>query len=54
MDLNDTYMMDLNKHQDQRYTWGDIVGRDLYLLGVNVLVLYKDAFERLELQVNVN
>ena len=32
-------MMDMNEHQDQRYTWGDNNGRDLYLLGVNVLVL---------------
>ena len=32
-------MMDINEHQDQRYTWGDNKGRDLYLLGVNVLVL---------------
>ena len=32
-------MMDINEHQDQRYTWGDNNGRDLYLLGVNVLVL---------------
>ena len=31
-------MMDINEHQDQKYTWGDNVGRDLYLLGVNVLV----------------
>ena len=31
-------MMDINEHQDQRYTWGDNKGRDLYLLGVNVLV----------------
>ena len=31
-------MMDMNEHQDQRYTWGDNNGRDLYLLGVNVLV----------------
>ena len=31
-------MMDINEHQDQRCTWGDNVGRDLYLLGVNVLV----------------
>ena len=31
-------MMDINEHQDQRYTWGDNVGRDFYLLGVNVLV----------------
>ena len=33
-------MMDIDEHQDQKYTWGDNVGRDLYLLGVNVLVLY--------------
>ena len=32
-------MMDINEHQDQRYTRGDNNGRDLYLLGVNVLVL---------------
>ena len=31
-------MMDINERKDQRYTWGDNVGRDLYLLGVNVLV----------------
>ena len=31
-------MMDINEHQDQKYTWGDNDGRDLYLLGVNVLV----------------
>ena len=31
-------MMDINEHHDQRYTWGDNDGRDLYLLGVNVLV----------------
>ena len=31
-------MMDINEHQDQKCTWGDNVGRDLYLLGVNVLV----------------
>ena len=31
-------MMDINEHQDQRCTWGDNNGRDLYLLGVNVLV----------------
>ena len=31
-------MMDINEHQDQRYTRGDNNGRDLYLLGVNVLV----------------
>ena len=30
--------MDINEHQDQRYTRGDNNGRDLYLLGVNVLV----------------
>ena len=34
-------MMDINEHQDQRYTRGDNNGRDLYLLGVNVLVLSK-------------
>ena len=34
-------MMDINEHQDQRYTWGDNNGRDLYLLGVNVLVKEK-------------
>ena len=27
-------MMDINEHQDQRYTRGDNNGRDLYLLGV--------------------
>ena len=32
-------MMNIDEHQDQRCTWGDNVGRDLYLLGVNVLVL---------------
>ena len=32
-------MMDINEHQDQRYTRGDNNGRDLYLLGVNVFVL---------------
>ena len=31
-------IMDINEHQDQRYTRGDNNGRDLYLLGVNVLV----------------
>ena len=31
-------LMDINEHQDQKCTWGDNVGRDLYLLGVNVLV----------------
>ena len=34
-------MMDINEHQDQRYTRGDNNGRDLYLLGVNVLVVYR-------------
>ena len=34
-------MMDINEHQDQRYTRGDNNGRDLYLLGVNVLVCYE-------------
>ena len=29
-------MMDINEHQDQRYTRGDNNGCDLYLLGVNV------------------
>ena len=32
--------MDINERQDQRHTWGDNNGRDLYLLGVNVLVRY--------------
>ena len=31
-------MMDINEQQDQRYTRGNNNGRDLYLLGVNVLV----------------
>ena len=31
-------MMDINEHQDQRHNRGDNNGRDLYLLGVNVLV----------------
>ena len=31
-------MLDINEHQDQRYTRDDNNGRDLYLLGVNVLV----------------
>ena len=39
-------MMDINEHQDQRYTWGDNVGRDLYLLGVNVLVFLVDDFQK--------
>ena len=30
--------MVINEHQDQKHTWGDNVGRDLYLLRVNVLV----------------
>ena len=25
-------MMDINEHQDQKYTWGDNDARDLYLL----------------------
>ena len=33
-------MMDINEHQDQRYTRGDNIGCDLYLLGVNVLVRF--------------
>ena len=37
-------MMDINEHQDQRYTRGDNNGRDLYLLGVNVLVFYQIAY----------
>ena len=37
-------MMDINEHQDQRYTRGDNNGRDLYLLGVNVLVLHSVIF----------
>ena len=37
-------MMDINEHQDQRYTWGDNNGRDLYLLGVNVLVFLSSTF----------
>ena len=32
-------MMDIDEHQDQKYTSGDNVGRILYLLGVNVLVV---------------
>ena len=31
-------VMDINERQDQRYTRDDNNGRDLYLLGVNVLV----------------
>ena len=38
-------MMDINEHQDQRYTRGDNNGRDLYLLGVNVLVLQNFIFD---------
>ena len=38
-------MMDINEHQDQKYTLSDNVGRDLYLLGVNVLVtLHETSF----------
>ena len=33
--------MDINERQDQRHTWGDNNGRDLYLLGVNVLVTFQ-------------
>ena len=38
-------MMDINEHQDQRYTRGDNNGRDLYLLGVNVLVIQEINFK---------
>ena len=41
-------MMDINEHQDQRYTRGDNNGRDLYLLGVNVLVLNYSSLRILE------
>ena len=34
-------MMDIDEHQDKKYTWGDNVGRVLYLLGVNVLVFMR-------------
>ena len=37
-------MMDIDEHQDQKYTWGDNVGRDLYLLGVNVLVFLDEGY----------
>ena len=37
-------MMVINEHQDQKYTRGDNVGRDLYLLGVNVLVIIHKAY----------
>ena len=36
-------MMDINEDQDQRYTRDDNNGRDLYLLGVNVLVYIKNS-----------
>ena len=39
-------MMDINEHQVQRYTRGDNNGRDLYLLGVNVLVVEKYVVHR--------
>ena len=39
-------MMDINEHQDQIYTWGDNNGRDLYLLGVNVLVSFQPEIKR--------
>ena len=39
-------MMDINEHQDQRYTRGDNNGRDLYLLGVNVLVTMMRRYSR--------
>ena len=45
MDLDDDIMMDINEHQDQRYTRGDNNGRDLYLLGVNVLVVRTQGSE---------
>ena len=43
------FMMDINEHQDQRYTRGDNNGRDLYLLGVNVLVVFGQRNYREEL-----
>ena len=45
MDLDDTFMMDINERQDQTFTSRSNIyvcennGRDLYLLGVNVLVI---------------
>ena len=39
-------MMDINEHHDQRVTRGDNNGRDLYLLGVNVLVLLCFFFKK--------
>ena len=38
-------MMDINEHQDQRYTRSDNNGRNLYLLGVSVLVITYDEFK---------
>ena len=35
-------MMDIDEHQDQKYTSGENVGRILYLLGVNILVINDD------------
>ena len=40
-------MMDINEQQDQKYTWGDNVGRDFYLLEVNVIVLVIEETEKL-------
>ena len=40
-------MMDINAHQDQKYTLGDNVGRDFYLLEVNVIVLVIEETEKL-------
>ena len=37
--------MNINEHQDQRYTRGDNNGRDLYLLGVNVLVGFENILK---------
>ena len=45
-------MMDINKHQDQ-YTWGDNVGRDLYLLGVNVLVTWCSGIRNQEIGTKI-
>ena len=42
--------MNINEHQDQRYTRGDNNGRDLYLLGVNVLVY---TLPRVRLQFSI-
>ena len=45
-------MMDIDEHQDQKYTSDDNVGRILYLLGVNVLVFVKDGFRHVINYVN--